>query len=370
MMGGVGNWRSMYRAYQLIMVIQQTIEPDSWYDEGGDGRINQFGENKLLIWQTPEVHKQIKAFLDLLRADLGQQIAIETRFLLVDENFLEDIGFDLHTINMQLGGQWGSEANPGMMTITQNTAPHVVPPADSTNVPSSLAGSYSFPALGINSSWGTLDDLQVGFIIRATQMHKNSKQLTSPKAVVMNGESATMSVTSERRIVSSSSLVSESVGVGDVPLFQSYWERETEEIETGVQMSITPTITADKKYVILRITTYLTDLLDATPVTVQAIQGGEILEDSFTLPTTRQSSIQTRVSVPDRGTVMLGGLTLTGESERESGVPILSKLPVLGRLFSNRSEVKDKQILLILVKPIIMLQEETEQDAISALGKM
>ncbi len=257
-----------------------------------------------------------------------------------------------------------------MMTITQNTAPHVVPPADSTNVPSSLAGSYSFPALGINSSWGTLDDLQVGFIIRATQMHKNSKQLTSPKAVVMNGESATMSVTSERRIVSSSSLVSESVGVGDVPLFQSYWERETEEIETGVQMSITPTITADKKYVILRITTYLTDLLDATPVTVQAIQGGEILEDSFTLPTTRQSSIQTRVSVPDRGTVMLGGLTLTGESERESGVPILSKLPVLGRLFSNRSEVKDKQILLILVKPIIMLQEETEQDAISALGKM
>jgi hypothetical protein len=89
MMGGVGNWRSMYRAYQLIMVIQQTIEPDSWYDEGGDGRINQFGENKLLIWQTPEVHKQIKAFLDLLRADLGQQIAIETRFLLVDETSLK-----------------------------------------------------------------------------------------------------------------------------------------------------------------------------------------------------------------------------------------------------------------------------------------
>ena len=78
----------------------------------------------------------------------------------------------------------------------------------------------------------------------------------------------------------------------------------------------------------------------------------------------------TRVSVPDRGTVMLGGLTLTGEVERESGAPVLSKLPILGRLFSNRSKVSDKQILLILVKPTIMLQEETEEDAISALSRM
>jgi general secretion pathway protein D len=89
---------------------------------------------------------------------------------------------------------------------------------------------------------------------------------------------------------------------------------------------------------------------------------------SSDLPTQQITSIQTRVSVPDRGTVLLGGLTLTAEKEAESGTPILSKLPLLGRLFSNRSEVKDKQILLILVKPTIMLQEETEQDAISAMS--
>ena len=365
MMGGVGNWRSMYRAYQLIYTIQQTIDPDTWYEEGGDGRIDQYGESKLIIWQTPEVHKQIKAFLDMLRADLGQQVAIEARFLLVDENYLEDIGFDIQLLRFQAGGHFGDD---GFVSITQDSADHVIPRADSTSVPGSLGGNSIPPAMQIASSFQNLDDLQVQFLIRATQMHRNSRQLTAPKAVVMNGESATMSVNTTRRIVSNSSLVSESVGVGDVPLLSTYWERELDDVDTGVQMSITPTITADKKYVILRISTYLLDLINSTDITVTAIAGGELLTDTFTLPTTRSSSIRTRVSVPDRGTVLLGGLTLTGEVERESGVPILSKIPLLNRLFSNRSEVKDKQILLILVKPTIMLQEETEQDAISAMS--
>jgi type II secretory pathway component GspD/PulD (secretin) len=45
----------------------------------------------------------------------------------------------------------------------------------------------------------------------------------------------------------------------------------------------------------------------------------------------------------------------------------LSKIPILGRLFSNRSKVKDHKILLIMVKPTIILQEEREAEAIAAL---
>ncbi len=45
----------------------------------------------------------------------------------------------------------------------------------------------------------------------------------------------------------------------------------------------------------------------------------------------------------------------------------MSKIPLIGRLFSNRTMVKDHKILLILVKPTIILQEEREQDAIAAM---
>ena len=44
-----------------------------------------------------------------------------------------------------------------------------------------------------------------------------------------------------------------------------------------------------------------------------------------------------------------------------------NKIPFLGRLFSNRTKVKDNRILLILVKPTIILQEEAEAEAIAAM---
>jgi type II secretory pathway component GspD/PulD (secretin) len=85
------------------------------------------------------------------------------------------------------------------------------------------------------------------------------------------------------------------------------------------------------------------------------------------LPEIQTTEIVTRVSLPDQGTVMLGGLTLAAENEIVSGVPVLGKIPLIGRLFSSNSEVKDKQILLILVKPTILLRDENEADAVAAL---
>ena len=73
------------------------------------------------------------------------------------------------------------------------------------------------------------------------------------------------------------------------------------------------------------------------------------------------TAVNTIVSVPDGGTLLLGGQTLAAEIEREQGVPILSKIPFLKRLFTNKSLAKDEQILLILVKPSIIIQREVEQ---------
>ena len=78
-------------------------------------------------------------------------------------------------------------------------------------------------------------------------------------------------------------------------------------------------------------------------------------------PETQITEVRTTVSVPDGGTLLLGGQTIAGELEREAGVPILSKIPFLKRLFTNRSMAKDESVLLILVKPTIIIQREQEQ---------
>jgi len=71
------------------------------------------------------------------------------------------------------------------------------------------------------------------------------------------------------------------------------------------------------------------------------------------------------VSVPDGGTLLLGGQKVTAEVEVEAGVPVLSNIPLVGRLFRNRSMVKDQKILLILVRPTIILEEEVDAKALA-----
>jgi type II secretory pathway component GspD/PulD (secretin) len=81
------------------------------------------------------------------------------------------------------------------------------------------------------------------------------------------------------------------------------------------------------------------------------------------LPDQSFARINTTVSIPDGGTVLLGGMKQVGEVEVEAGVPILSKIPVLKRAFSNKSTVKDTRTLLILMKAKIIIQKEAEDEA-------
>jgi len=139
-------------------------------------------------------------------------------------------------------------------------------------------------------------------------------------------------------------------------------------VQTGTTLNITPIISPDKKHVLLNITTWMNDLLgtEKSQYTVP-MPDGTVATYTQELPETENSQVQTRVSVPDGGTLLLGGQKLTEEAEIEAGVPVLSKIPVLGRLFRSHSKVKDQKILLILVRPTIILEEEVDAKALAAM---
>ena len=138
-------------------------------------------------------------------------------------------------------------------------------------------------------------------------------------------------------------------------------------VSTRVELSVTPTITPDKTHVLLNIAADLQDFLGFQVSETQALTNAGVVKLQQTLPQTERSSIRTRVSVPDCGTLLLGGMKMTAESEREAGVPILGKLPIIGTAFRNKSNIKDSRVLLILVKPTIILQEEKDAEALDRL---
>lgn len=206
-------------------------------------------------------------------------------------------------------------------------------------------------------------------ILRATQAHRDAQSLTAPKVTVLSGEMASLRVQRVRRYPYDIEIDIEEIGqFGD---YIYTIDTEPGAIISGSLLNITPIITPDKKHVLLNIVTELRDFLGWQPYPIQlpilgaGAVGGDVYEILY--PETEISRVETRVSVPDRATLLLGGQRLTVEIEREAGVPVLSKVPFLGRLFSNRSKVKDNLILLVLVKPTIILLEEAEAEAIAAM---
>jgi type II secretory pathway component GspD/PulD (secretin) len=138
----------------------------------------------------------------------------------------------------------------------------------------------------------------------------------------------------------------------------------------GVVLNVTPTISSDKKYVILRITTSFSQVKEFdTRFVGQSGTGAEARDFEVQLPLRQIADVRTRVSVPDGGTLLIGGQKISGQVEKNQGVPVLSKIPFIGRLFENRSKIKDESILLILVKPTIIIQSEREERAVAAMEK-
>ncbi len=79
------------------------------------------------------------------------------------------------------------------------------------------------------------------------------------------------------------------------------------------------------------------------------------------LPTLAFTSVTTTVSVPDGGTILLGGIKRLSEGRTERGVPMLSKLPYINRLFKNVGIGRETQSLMMMVTPRIIIQEEEEE---------
>ena len=78
------------------------------------------------------------------------------------------------------------------------------------------------------------------------------------------------------------------------------------------------------------------------------------------------TTVTTTVSVPDGGTVLLGGIKRLREGRNEFGVPILSKVPYVNRLFKNVGLARTTDSLMLMVTPRIIIQEEEEDKLLGA----
>lgn len=108
----------------------------------------------------------------------------------------------------------------------------------------------------------------------------------------------------------------------------------------GIQLKVTPHLTADKR-IVMDLHPEVSDLS-----TQSTVQGGVIINTS---------EADTRVMVDDGQTAVIGGLIRTNDSKVKTGIPLLMDIPLLGALFSNTATTQQQRELVIFVTPKLLV---------------
>jgi len=345
-------------AKDIIEVIKTTVAHDTWTDAGGTiGTIKPLN-GQLIINQTVDNQNAVYNLLQQLRETRALQIAIEARILLVSNNFFDQFGLDW-SLSVPAGQFLGSV---GALSIdTGNSSTLAIPPG--TSVPGSL---NTFGAVGnnaLNISGSILDNWTLNLLIRATQADTRTITVDAPRVTLFNGQSGYIAVTEQQNFVSNFCQTATTGGLNSNGAVATNLTVST--LSTGVVLFVEATVSADRRYVVMKARPQLATLEGIQTFNSSGVQNPAFnsLNAGFVqLPKVRFTTVDTMVSVPDGGTLLLGGEKILGESEIEIGVPILSKIPGLQRLFTNRAMNKDERTLLILVRPRIIIQKEIEMN--------
>ncbi len=379
----------------LIDLITATIAPQTWDTVGGPGSIQPFETNlTLVVSQTQEVHEQIADLLQQLRRLQDLQVTIEVRFINLSDNFFERIGMDFDfNIDDNFTGPFvpiNSDQGPSAV-IGLDPAIPLTPTANldlQFRQGSFQATAPNIPGLGFDPAnagtfgFAILSDIEAFFVIQAAQGDTRNNILQAPKVTLFNGQQAFISDTSQRPFVTSIIPV-----VGD---FAAAQQPVIVVLSEGTQLTVQAVVSSDRRFVRLTIVPFFSTIGDVEEFTFTGSKttrntssstakkkgddedenskenDTEVSEEGTTvqLPTFSFVTVTTTVSVPDGGTVLLGGIKRMQEQRIERGIPILSKIPYISRLFKNVGIGRTTTSLMLMVTPRIIIQEEEEEKLI------
>ena len=372
---------------QLTDLIKNNIAKGTWDTES---RSIDTRHGTLIIRQTGSVHKQIDALLNDLRKATGLLVTIETRFLTVTDDFLEDVGVDWRGLGASPNGN--AETNAGELPVGDvgtgydfRQMDDVVfgsPDSGDTvgnNKASGLYYRYNDDLAtkqrlenlfdqslgnpgeftntgGLAMQMAYVDDVELQMILQAVRKRSRSNVLTAPRLTVFNTQRANVTVVNQIAYVQDYDVeIATNSTIAD-PVIGT--------VQDGVVLDVRPIISADRKYVTLELQPTVAVLQGGAPEqrTTQLASsasngpGSVVIE----LPNLSMTKIKTTVTIPDGGTLLLGGLIEAERQDMMSGIPVISDLPIFNFFMSRRGKYAHRQNLLILVTASITTMEEKE----------
>ncbi|MEZ5465281.1 MAG: type II secretion system secretin GspD [Lysobacteraceae bacterium] len=301
--------------------------------------------NALVVTAAPAVVRGIESVarqLDVRRA----QVLVEAVIVEVSDDLASEIGVQWQASDIRADGS-ADGIRPGLIGGTNFPG---------NNGSGSIVGALTNPLGAVGSSSGlnlgylggavTLPGMdtpifQVGALVRALRGDSRANILSQPSLVTLDNHEAEFKVVQEVPFLTGQYTNTGSSG-GSTPTnpFQTI-NRE----DVGLILTVTPHIN-EGSAVRLDLHQELSTLAPNVTGAVDLI--------------TNKRELSTSVMVPDGGLLVLGGLNSDESRRSNSGVPGLSRIPLLGGLFRSRDNSRSQRQLMVFLRPTILRDAATE----------
>lgn len=357
---------NVINADALDTLIRNSVAPASWERDPGNALSIKGGT--MVVNQKPEVHAQIEKLLSDLREATGILVDIQSRFLLVEDNFLEDIGVDFRGLGQpglgsndffndfgnastqqDLGQEIGQGTDSGAFydgSSNQQMRARVEELYDTAlGDEDVLVGSG-----GLSFQWTYLNDIQLEMILRAVSKSERVELVTSPRISVHNAARGNLSVLNHVAYVQDFNVeIAQAASIAD-PIVNV--------VQDGVILDVRPVISADRRFITLEMRPTIAQL--RRPIREVVTTLGSQNSVTIQLPEVDYQRVRTSIPMPDGGTVLLGGLKISDKQDLASGVPILNKIPLVSFFFNRQGKYVSNRKLLILLNANIVIPQEHE----------
>lgn len=183
-------------------------------------------------------------------------------------------------------------------------------------------------------------------LLQALATDNRAEVISNPSLVARNGQDATIQVGQQVPILTSQVSNANTGGTTGTGILQTVEYRNT-----GVILKVRPVIHAGG-----RIDLDISQEVSSAQVTDTGVS---------TSPTIATRKVDTKLSVSDGATILLGGLMTNTKSDAERGLPYLKDIPVLGNVFKTSSDKTDDRTELVILLTPYVIEDDYDAEAIT-----
>ena len=309
--------------------------------------------NSILVIGQPEAKDKVKALLTKLDKK-PMQVYLAT--VIGQLQVSNDDEFAVNILQKYIGGSRTGAASvsggkpfiSGTTTVYGTTTDGVPTQQDQSGV-TPISPAAATMAQMSQVAVGALPGMQIAtFILGSIDLYINALTATTrfriasrPAVFTANNKKAT--IYNGKKIAVPTSTVTTLGAGGSANTTSGSQQSNIQYQDVVLKIEVVPLINSEKE------------------ISLQIVQTNDTLSQSSTnigggvsVPEINTQELNTTVIVPDRSTILLGGLVTQQDTKNVAGVPFLSTIPLMGNLFKSTSEITDRQELVVMIQPTVV----------------